>query len=489
MRSQQRRPGERRAREPLKSLVDAADRLGPRVVAVLFALSLVLHIVAAHFGVGYYHPDEHFQVLEFAGMKLGTTPASALPWEFAARARPWLLPAFFRLLAGAWRTIGVESPFTWAESLRLIAGIVAWESHLALYMRARDWVDEPGRRTVMAALFALLWYFPFADVRTSSETFSSSFFLFAIVVATSHKRSLARALVMGVLVGLAFEFRFQTAILAVGLGAWLVFRTPWRAGRLLAAFAALALAIALGRVVDRWGYGDWTLSPWVYFRVNVLEHRAAAWGTSPVWGYFPLVARQLPPLGALAVLATLVAWWRQRGHVLTWVTLPFVLAHSLIGHKELRFLSPVAMVLPVLVVLALPSKIPRFFRAIAWLLAVEDVAALLVLTFAPLRPEFRAYQALYERDPEGGDVYYTGDADPFEQASLEVWVFRRPGVRLHKGEPPRGAGPALRWLTADEPFPAPGCDVAYRSLPPHLVAAVPAWTTTDIHNVGWDACE
>src|SRR5579859_2983218 len=94
------------------------------VVVTLFAASLVLHLVAAHCGVGYYHPDEQFQIIEFGGSKLGLVPLATLPWEFAAHARPWLLPAFFRVLAGAWRLVGVENPFVWAESLRVVAGLL-----------------------------------------------------------------------------------------------------------------------------------------------------------------------------------------------------------------------------------------------------------------------------------------------------------------------------------------------------------------------------
>ena len=45
------------------------------------ALGLLLILVAALRSEGFHHPDEHFQVLEFAGAKLGRTPWSALPWE------------------------------------------------------------------------------------------------------------------------------------------------------------------------------------------------------------------------------------------------------------------------------------------------------------------------------------------------------------------------------------------------------------------------
>lgn len=47
---------------------------------------------------GYYHADEHYQLIEFAGKILGTHQPEELAWEYNARLRPALQPtiaAFF----------------------------------------------------------------------------------------------------------------------------------------------------------------------------------------------------------------------------------------------------------------------------------------------------------------------------------------------------------------------------------------------------------
>jgi len=49
-------------------------------------------LLAAWRSAGYYHADEQFQTLEFAGAKLGLTPVEALPWEHRLRMRSWLQP-------------------------------------------------------------------------------------------------------------------------------------------------------------------------------------------------------------------------------------------------------------------------------------------------------------------------------------------------------------------------------------------------------------
>src|ERR1022692_3521309 len=61
-------------------------------IRLWFLFSLALHLVIAWFSVGFYHFDEHFQILEFAGYKMGTIPASSLTWEFAAHLRSAFQP-------------------------------------------------------------------------------------------------------------------------------------------------------------------------------------------------------------------------------------------------------------------------------------------------------------------------------------------------------------------------------------------------------------
>ena len=65
-------------------------------------------LVTAWFSNTFYFPDEHYQVLEFMALKLGITPASELPWEFAARIRPWFQPLVYFLIAKPAAAAGPE---------------------------------------------------------------------------------------------------------------------------------------------------------------------------------------------------------------------------------------------------------------------------------------------------------------------------------------------------------------------------------------------
>ena len=58
----------------------------------LYLFSYLFLILSSIFSVGFYHPDEHYQILEFANYKLGNINSSQLPWEFHEKIRPTLQP-------------------------------------------------------------------------------------------------------------------------------------------------------------------------------------------------------------------------------------------------------------------------------------------------------------------------------------------------------------------------------------------------------------
>src|SRR5262245_39142750 len=107
------------------------DRMLRRSLLILTAVT----VVTAWFSVTFYFPDEHFQVLEFMGLKLGITPASDLPWEYEARIRPWFQPLLYFLIVSPLRALGVEDMFTLVFVLRLLTGLFSVAA-LALFARA-----------------------------------------------------------------------------------------------------------------------------------------------------------------------------------------------------------------------------------------------------------------------------------------------------------------------------------------------------------------
>src|SRR5215467_7527691 len=186
-------------------------------------------------------------------------------------------------------------------------------------------------------------------------------------------RRFLAAMLGGVALGLCFELRYPSGVMAAGAGLWYLYSARQRLSLFMSLFLGLALgatlALVLGVIVDRWGYGTTTFPVYSYLYQNFIEGKSAGYGTAPFFGYLYLPLQNLmAPLALLLLAATLIAWVRRPGSVLTWASAPYVALLCVLAHKETRFLYPLAPFLPFFVVFALaPEPSDRFAAAFKWL--------------------------------------------------------------------------------------------------------------------------
>ncbi len=404
------------------------------------AVGLLLVLVAAWRSEGFLNADEHFQVLEFAGSKLGRTPVSALTWEYRERMRPWLQPGLYTVGAKGLSALGVNDPFEWAFAFRLFSGLTAWLGVVALSRCADRWfADSSARRFAVQAL-VLLYFAPFLAVRTSSESLSTSCFVLALclVVLKGDRAGPGTALLTGVLLGLSTCLRYASGVMVASLLTWMVVegRTPAR--RLAWVGGGIGLALAVAAAVDSWGYDAWTLAPWNYVAQNFGAGRAAReFGAEPWYGYLPILARgPFGPLNLTLAASAVVAWVRHPRHVLTWATAPLAIVLCAIAHKELRFLFPIAMLSAPLLVLAI-GPLPRraWGRAVAVALLAYDLVGLSGLCLLPARSVVPFQRFVSQRFPHGLEAFVVPSRSPWavEQNTMFFYVAPPAGLRRWPG--------------------------------------------------------
>ncbi|MCB9254944.1 MAG: glycosyltransferase family 39 protein [Bdellovibrionaceae bacterium] len=310
-------------------------------------LSLALHLLAVVFSVGFEQADEFFQIHEFAAYKMGKISGEDLPWEFGERMRSWAQPAVLYGLSRGMSALGLERPSSWAFAFRLLSALIGWASLVGLTLVSRPWFSsEPSYRGAVL-LSSVFWCLPYLQARTSSENWGGSLFFIGLAVgfrAFTGRRT-GPWLLAGAFWGAAYLCRYQVGLLIAGAVFWMAyFKRDRRVFWLVPGFFALG---ALGILADRWGYGAWTLSQWNYLRVNLIEGKAAAdFGAAPWTYYLHHSLLKVPPMGGLCLLVLVGGWSVARMNPLTWSTLPFVLVHQMLSHKELRFLYPVVPCLP-----------------------------------------------------------------------------------------------------------------------------------------------
>lgn len=325
-----------------------------RLFAVVFLLFAVVHVLSAVLSTGFFHPDEHFQVIEFASYKLGITAREQLAWEFGTQIRPWLQPAMFYGFHQAGVTLGVKDPFDIVTGFRIFAALLNLGVMVALFSTLKFLIKDARAQTAALVTWALFYVFPMLHARTSSENFSTMAVTMALVCSLhalygDAKKRTRLLFVAGVMAGLAFEFRYQIAFMVVGLYAWLLVVAKARVRELGVSLLGVFLVVIFCTAMDAWGYGSWTFAPWNYVKENLIRGKAAEYGTGPWYQLFELWFESLwQPLSSVAFAITILGLIVLRRSVVSWMGVPFLFAHLVVGHKEFRFLFPLLQFMPLL---------------------------------------------------------------------------------------------------------------------------------------------
>ncbi|MDD5066104.1 MAG: hypothetical protein PHF84_03555 [bacterium] len=379
-------------------------------------LGIVVHLVASIFSAGYYHVDEHFQIMEFTAMKLGLTPPEGLAWEYDHRMRPAFQPALAYAVIKVFQFFSLDNPFYEAVFLRMLSAFLGLACMvLLLFLFLKEIKQERLKRWAVFLSF-FLWFLVYQHVRFSSETWSGTVFFLGLgwYLYSRDKQVLSvfKMFLAGLILGLAFVIRFQTGFMIAGFLFWLLLVKKEKFINLAGLVLGLMAAFLAGILLDRWFYGQWTLTAWNYLNLNIIQDKVSGYGIKPWWYYISITfIDAVPPYSLLLVAAFFLIWFFYPWHVLSWIIFPFLLIHTLIGHKEIRFLFPLANLIPVVVALFLQkfmeterlAKIRGFFRRFPWKwLPVSfwaiNLLLLTVICFKPADGMIYFYKFMYDRN-------------------------------------------------------------------------------------------
>ena len=409
-----------------------------------FAISAVFYVLAGLVSVGFFHPDQHFQTLEFAHVKLHPENEDRMVWEYHSRIRPWTQPYAYMAVVGTLEAIGISNPFVHDAVIRMATGAIGMTALVLFCITVAHWLPLAAQKRWLAILFGLFWLFPFHNTRTSSETVSSILLLFALSALVLLRKqpendpppqpelgpisgplqfSVPGLVLSAMCLGLMFNVRYQMGFVIVAVALWmlLIQKTPIRQ---LALFSIVVLAtVAFGVLLDSIGYGKFELVPWNYLRVNLIEGKAASFGTDP-W-YFYILSMLIQPVGPVLLVAAFLFWWKYPKNVMTWITVLFVLVHMALSHKEIRFLIPVFPLILAGLIFVIPekwfaeSKSGNPFQRNKWWLrwafyffVAINFLTLILTSIRPPRPEVSVHRYIQQIAPDHFEFYSLG-ATPY----------------------------------------------------------------------------
>jgi len=333
-------------------------------IVIIFAT--IVFLLTAYFSNGYYHADEHCQIIEFARCKLGYLNTDQLAWEYRAGLRPTLQPYIAVMVLKFMEFIQIKDPFHQAFALRLISAIIAlWV--LVFFYKSSKHLFKEKNQFIYLLILLFLWFIPFANVRFSSESWSGIFMLLGLAFILNVKiKDSWRYFAAGLSMGVSYYCRFQIVFMILGLGIWLIFIQKLSLKNILKLCSGFLIFFVIGFLLDIRFYNKFVFTSWEYFNLNILKGVSNNFGTSPFFEYFKLIFRHsFFPFAILFYFAILFLLVRDYKNPVLWMIIPFLLLHSIVSHKEGRFLFPLANFIPFLLISMIDKwpdfKINRYF--------------------------------------------------------------------------------------------------------------------------------
>jgi hypothetical protein len=296
---------------------------------------------------GIFWPDEIYQSFEPAHRLV--FGYGMVAWEFIDGARNWALPGFVALWLKFFAAIGLDRPAQYIHGVKAVFALMGAGTAWGVYRLARN----AGATRLWALLGAAAFSFAsiplYFGARAMSETASAlpAVWGLAFLVKSPPSR---RGLWGGAsLLGLAVLFRLQMGVFCLGILALFAARKQWKAlGQVAAVLGVWAFLFGfLDRLtwhdVPNAAFGGWFESAVKYLRFNLVEGKAAAWGTAPWYFYLQHLFTAMPAVALPMFAGALLSARRSTG--LLMIAVVFFALHCWTPHKEMRFLMPLFPVL------------------------------------------------------------------------------------------------------------------------------------------------
>ncbi len=321
------------------TIIATMQNLTPRIIGILILAFIVQMLTAWH--TLFFHSDEYFQIVEFASYKLGFTPKAMLPWEFRDQIRPTIQPYIFQWVYQACASLGIHDRFHVFSVVHLLVGVLGFV--LTNYLLIKKFRTEKYLYLLLL-MGNFMGLIPFLRSSFSSETMGGLFLLLSILLIehafSKSKSSFYTAFASGLTLALCFFFRFQMAFALIGILLWLVINQlrQWKTITVI----GLSFAIGVGLLVwlDSHFYGNFCFTPYNYYYANIVLGKAAAFGTFPWWYYLAVLPAFPVPLLSLFLFGLCFKNLFNIKNPYSLAMLFFLIGHSLVGHKEERFVFP-----------------------------------------------------------------------------------------------------------------------------------------------------
>lgn len=337
-------------------------REDPKLQLLLLS-AVIVQILTCITAIGSYHPDQHFQIIEFSSLQLKNQSAAPQVWELAAHIRPTLQVYIFSAYYLTCQFFRITDPYAQLTIVRIFMGLAL----LTLFNAICIYYLKAFPRKVLYIVLLILnfsWLLPYTRTLFSSEMLSS-FFFFGAVFLYDVKKSNARGIILPLLTGflfsLSFYTRFQIGFAIAGFVVWMLWSEK---KNMLPLAAGFLIGVLLNTSLDYWFYHKWVITPYNYYTENITNGKAAEFGTTSFLIYIGLLVAVVttPPLSVILLYSGFKASLKMLRSPFVLPIFIFIIGHCMVGHKEERFFFPVLNILPLFIGWGLPGLV-QYYRA------------------------------------------------------------------------------------------------------------------------------
>ncbi|XP_045504981.1 GPI mannosyltransferase 3 [Colias croceus] len=341
----------------------------------VFLMILIVRVASIFLVQTWFVPDEYWQTLEVAHKHV--FGYGYLTWEWKKGIRSFLYPGIVSALYAILKFTGLDYP----EAVILLPRVFQASLSAVADYRFYKWT---GSRKWALFLILTSWFWFYTANRTLLQTVETVLVIIGLSVFPfkagkmgyydKENNSWVWLAVISVFI------RPTSAPIWLVLGLYNLFTTNQGKWLILQKYLPISI-IGGGSLValDSYYYGELIITPWEFFKYNILHDVSSYYGTHPWYWY---VTEGMPAI--LGVSLPLVLWGiytvlrRPKQNTIGVVLLAAVAlhlaVHSCIPHKEVRFVLPL---IPILLYIAQDVVVPWSRKAKNWQL--YSLATLLVV--------------------------------------------------------------------------------------------------------------
>jgi phosphatidylinositol glycan class B len=325
----------------------------------VLAIALVLRLGVALVSEQIYHPDEVFQYLE-QGHRLAFG-YGVVPWEYRFGLRNWILPGLIGGVLSLCGYLGLDQPQFYMALLESLGCLLSLSLVYGAYRIGRRLVSEEVGR--LACVLTAGWHELIIMAQKLTPEVLGAYLLVGAVALLVGQPRAKIAFLTGICGTGAMVLRLQYAPAVAVVAVAACFFWPWRLV-VMAAAGGVAMLLTAGLVDGiTWGV------PFVSFYHNYLYNKvyglsSIIWGAQSPWFYLQHLAPQSGGLFLVAIIYGVLRPGRKPWLMLALVV-SLLLPHSLIAHKEYRFIFAIVPFCLVLSAIAL-SDLGRWLAQRSW---------------------------------------------------------------------------------------------------------------------------